>query len=123
MTNHSPALQTVIVVAVFAAFYMRHLLRRTLRESLDLYDLFMLSMIAVVPAAFVFFPRAADTAAELAGVAFPFVLMFGALLAVVFALVHRLTVRIHRLETQNRLLIQEVSLMRGDEAGGATARS
>jgi hypothetical protein len=77
----------------------------------------MLSMIAIVPAAFVFFPRLAEQAAELAGVTFPFVVMFGLLLAVVFAIVHRLTVRLCKLETQNRMLIQELSLLRNDWNG------
>jgi hypothetical protein len=111
MTTHAPTLQTLIVITVFAVVYMRYLLLKTLRDHLDLYDLLMLSMIALVPAAFVYFPQFSQAVAELVGVTFPFVVMFGLLLAILFGLVHRLTVRIYDIETRNRLLMQELSLL------------
>jgi hypothetical protein len=42
---------------------------------------------------------------------FPFVVMFGALFLVVFAFMHNMTARLHRLERQNCALIQEQSLL------------
>jgi hypothetical protein len=38
--------------------------------------------------------------------------LFGALLAVLFLFMHRLTIKLHRLESDNRMLIQELSILR-----------
>ena len=72
----------------------------------------MLSMVAVVPTIFVFWPNIAYWLADFVGVAFPFVIMFGALFLIVFLFVHRLTAKLHKLESDNRLLIQEVGILR-----------
>jgi len=37
--------------------------------------------------------------------------LFGFLLVVLFVLVHRLAIRIHHVESQNRVLIQEYALL------------
>jgi hypothetical protein len=102
----------MFVVAVFALWYLLHTIRKTGRQQLDLYDLAMLSMVAIVPSAFTFFPSLAYWLASIVGVAFPFVVMFGVLFAVLFLFVHRLTVKLHLLERDNRLLIQELSLLK-----------
>lgn len=109
---HAISANTILVVVAFAALYMVFTIRKTARQQLDLYDFAMLSMVALVPGAFVVFPRFAYWLAGVAGVEFPFVVMFGALFVVLFVFVHRLTVRIHRLESDNRLLIQELGLLR-----------
>ena len=107
MSSHTPSIQTLLFVGIFAFLYLRHLVTKTLRESLDIYDLLLLSMVALAPAGFAYFPDIANSLASLTGVAFPFVLLFGLLLVVLFTLVHRLAIRIHHVESQNRLLIQE----------------
>ena len=61
---------------------------------------------------FVFLPRVADLVGNFAGVAFPFVVMFGALFFVVFAILHRMTIEMHNAQKCNRLLVQELSLLR-----------
>lgn len=104
--------ETIVVVSGFALAYLVFTLRATGRSQLDLYDLIMLSTVAVVPWVFVVFPGFAELTAGLAGVAFPFVLMFGLLFVVLFVFIHRLAAKIHRLERDNRLLIQEVSLLK-----------
>ena len=106
------SLQTIIVVAVFALGYLLFTIRKTARQQLDIYDLFMLSTVAIVPSIFVAFPRIAHWLANIAGVEFPFVLMFGMLFAILFIFVHRLTIKLHLLELDNRLLIQEISLLK-----------
>jgi hypothetical protein len=111
MVPYVPTLHSVVLVGLFAVLYLAVIGRKTVRGKLDLYDLCMLSMVAVVPALFTFFPAFAGAMAEVAGVAFPFVVMFGLLLAVLFTLVHRLTGQMHRVEEQNCALIQEVSLL------------
>lgn len=106
------SLQTVVMVSVFALGYLYFTARKTARQQLDIYDFVMLSAVAIVPFVFVAFPGVAERVAGFTGVAFPFVIMFGVLIAVLFIFIHRLTEKIHRLESDNRLLIQEVSLLR-----------
>lgn len=109
---HSGTIQTIVIVAVFAFGYLFSTVRKTARQQLDLYDLVMLSTVAVIPIAFLLFPSFGYWLADLAGVGFPFVVMFGVLFAILFVFIHRLTVKLHRLEKYNRLLIQEVSLLK-----------
>ncbi|MBU3948472.1 MAG: DUF2304 domain-containing protein [Proteobacteria bacterium] len=104
--------KTYVLVASVALVYMIFIAIKTARQQLDFYDLIMLSMVAFVPAIFTFWPSFAYWIADLAGVAFPFVIMFGALFIILFLFVHRLTIKIHKLEMDNRLLIQETGLLR-----------
>ena len=95
MSNFEPSGQTIALIAVFTVVYLLALARQTIRGRLDFYDLAMLSTVAVFPGLLVFLPQVADLIGQVAGVAFPFVAMFGALFFVVFA-----------------LLVQELSLLR-----------
>ncbi len=106
------ALKTVIVITIFAIGYMFFIIRKTARRQLDIYDLVMLSTVAIVPIVFAAFPQFAYWLANIAGVGFPFVVMFGMLFAILFIFVHRLTFKVHRLESDNRLMVQEISLLR-----------
>lgn len=106
------AIKTVILIALFAIGYMFFIIRKTACRQLDIYDLVMLSTVAIVPIVFVAFPQFAYWLANIAGVEFPFVVMFGMLFAILFIFIHRLTIKIHRLESDNRLLVQELSLLR-----------
>ena len=72
----------------------------------------MLSAVALVPAFFVLFPSITHSLTDMMGVAFPFVMLFGILLAVLFIFIHRLTAKLHRLEQDNYLLVQELSLLK-----------
>jgi hypothetical protein len=108
------SLQTVLIVSLFALCYLYFTARETAKHKLDIYDLIMLSAVAIIPLVFVLFPMFSDWVAKVSGVAFPFVVMFGLLFAILFIFIHRLTAKIHQLECCNRLLIQEVSLMRAE---------
>ena len=112
MPDFSPTLPTITLIAVFVALYMGLLLVMTIRGGLDLYEFLMLSMVAIVPAVFTFFPEFTNLVGRFFGVAFPFLVMFGALFVVIFLFLHRLTVKMHRLEKRSRLLIQENGLLR-----------
>lgn len=111
MTNVLPSNETVAVISAFALIYMLVLLRKTLQGKFDLYDFLMLSMVAIIPAGFALFPTLGYLVSHLTGVVFPFVVMFGALFLVVFAFMHNITARLHKLERQNWALIQEQSLL------------
>jgi len=103
---------TYFLIVFFTLAYFVFIARKTARQQLDLYDFVMLSMVAVIPATFTFWPNIAFWLADLAGVAFPFVIMFGTLFLVLFLFVYRLTVKMHKLEKDNLLLLQEVSILR-----------
>jgi hypothetical protein len=109
---HTININTYLLIALFAIAYLIFIARKTAHQQLDLYDFVMLSMVAVVPATFTFWPSIAYWLAALAGVAFPFVIMFGALFLILFLFAYRLTVHMHKLEKDNLLLLQEVSLLR-----------
>ncbi|HEY9035133.1 MAG TPA: DUF2304 domain-containing protein [Pseudomonadales bacterium] len=106
------SLETTVLILLFAAWYLVLMARKTARRQIDLYDLAMLSTVAVIPAFFVLFPDTTLAITQITGVAFPFVILFGALLAVLFLFMHRLTIKLHRLESDNRMLIQELSILR-----------
>lgn len=108
------SLQTVVIVSIFALCYLYFTARETARQQLDIYDLIMLSTVAIIPSVFVLFPTFAEWVARVSGVAFPFVVMFGLLFVILFTFIHRLTTKIHRLQHDNRLLIQEVSIMKSE---------
>jgi hypothetical protein len=110
--THDPNPQTVILVGLFALAYMVTLLRKTARHQLDLYDFFMLSTVAILPALLVLMPSISDWIAVISGVTFPFVVMFGLLFVFIFIIMHRMTIKLHRLENQNNLFVQELSLLR-----------
>jgi len=111
---HPISINTYLFIAFFVVAYLIFVIRKTARQQMDLYDFVMLSMVAVIPAVFTFLPNFADWVASLFGVAFPFIVMFGALFLILFLFVHRLTIKVHTLERDNRLLIQEVSLLQQD---------
>ncbi|MFH1800176.1 MAG: DUF2304 family protein [Candidatus Omnitrophota bacterium] len=106
------SIKTIIAITLFACGYMFFIIRKTARGQLDLYDLIMLSAVAIIPSAFALFPKVGVFLATSTGVLFPFVVLFGILLVILFIFIHRLTVKIHRLESDSRLLLQELSLLK-----------
>lgn len=115
MNSYQVTWHTEIFVAAFATLYFFRLVIKTGKGLIDLYDLIMLSMVVIIPALFVWAPSFGYWLAELAGVGFPFVVMFGLLFVMLFVFIHNLTVRLRRLEAMNRTLIQEVSLIAAAE--------
>ena len=112
MLEWEPTVNTMVLTAAFCLWYLFLLGRRGLRGNLDLYDMSMLSVIAVVPALFVFVPGLAPLIGALVGVQTPVIVMLGAILIVVFFFLHRMTVIINRLDRRSTLLVQELGLLR-----------
>ena len=98
-------------MSVFLAIYLPMLVAKTIRKSIDLYDLFLLSMVAVGPSSFLFFPAQTIKLSHLLGVHFPFVLLFGFLFFVVFLFLHRSVVTSKAHERRIVSLVQEVGLL------------
>lgn len=105
-------IKTTVIVLLFAGWYIYFVVRKAALHKIDFYDVMMLSTVAVIPAFFVVFPDVTYVLAKITGVAYPFVIMFGMLLALLFIFIHRLTRRLHYIENNNRLLFQEISLLR-----------
>jgi hypothetical protein len=97
-------------LALFCIFYLGFLARQLYRGTIDLYDFMTLSMMAIIPATFILVPSFGHALRELFDVAFPFVIMFSALLLVLFVIAHHALVRVHALEHKVRRLVQELAL-------------
>lgn len=110
--NVNSHIQTAVVVIIFSIWYLAGILRRTAKNQMDIYDLVMLSTVAIIPGLFIALPNTAIIVSKLVGITFPFVLLFAILIAVLFVFIHRLTMKVHKIEDDNRLLIQELSLLR-----------
>jgi hypothetical protein len=106
------SINTIVFVVSFFVIYTIYLAIQTSRERLDLYDFFLLSLIGLVPLFFVVFPKLTLAISKIIGVAYPFVVMFGVLFMVIFVTIHQLLARINFLESQNRLLVQELSILK-----------
>lgn len=109
--THAPGTQTTLIVLLFVAVYLGVLFRNTVRDHIDLYDFILLSLVAVFPGVLVLFPAFAFELARLAGVEFPFVLMFGGLLVVVFVALYKLVRHVTLLRRKMVALAQEVGLL------------
>lgn len=114
MMHKSPSPETLTFVLAFLVLYLFFLLKNTLRNKIDLFDLILLSTVALIPAGFVFFSDIAYKLADLIGVAFPFVLLFGSLFFLIFVCLYRLIKRINMLTYKNINLIQELSLLKNE---------
>ncbi len=111
MTYH-PTPQTIIFVSFFLVTYLIYLIRKAVKNDIDLYDLLLLSTVAIVPALSVFFPNVAIKLASLIGVGFGFLILFGLLFLIIFIYLYRLVLRSNRNHRMIVLLIQEISLLK-----------
>ncbi|MEK7382600.1 MAG: DUF2304 domain-containing protein [Elusimicrobiota bacterium] len=118
MIAYEPTFRTMVLVASVSLGYLSFLVYRVLQGRIDFYDLLMLSTACLLPALFVFWPGFAQALGALAGVAFPFIVMFGSLILVIFIFLHRITVKMHEAERLHRLLVQEVALLRHEKDSG-----
>lgn len=110
--EYRPTTNTVIFMSLFLAGYLAILLRNTLRRSLDIYDFFMLSSLALVPGTAVFAPSLTSRLTHMVGVEFPLVIIFGALQFIAFLYLYRLVVKTNAQARVITSLTQEAGLLR-----------
>lgn len=110
--TYQPTIQTTIFVSFFLIVYLIYLIRKAVKNDIDLYDLLLLSTVAIVPAIFVFFPNLGVKIALLIGVGFGFFILFGLLFLIIFIYLYRLVLRSNRNHKMIVLLIQEISLLK-----------
>lgn len=111
---HVISKNTYFFTTIFSIIYFLYLLKKTSENKFDFYDLIMLSMVGVIPSFFIFFQHTSILFADLLGVAFPFVVMFGLLFIALFLIIIRVMSVIHQLKLDNILLIQEVGLINSE---------
>jgi hypothetical protein len=107
-----PTIQTTIFLSLFLVFYLLILLKNAIINKIDLYDLFLLSAVGVIPAFFIYFPDLTSRLAVFVGVKFPFLLIFGSLFFIVFIYLIRLVIKMNHMAKMNILLTQEVGLLK-----------
>jgi len=110
--SYTPTPQTVVFVLIFIVIYLFLLLKLTINNTIDLYDLLLLSCLALLPGIFVFAPKLVVYLARIVGVEFPFILLFSGLFVCVFIYLYRLIIKVNEQEKLNLLLIQEISLLK-----------
>jgi hypothetical protein len=110
--HYHPSSHTVVALAVFLVLYELFLIRKAFRKGIDLYDLLILSSVALLPATFAFFPDATQALSTLLGVNYPFVVLFGLLFFMVFFYFNRLVAKVNALSHRERILAQELALLR-----------
>lgn len=115
--TYQPTWQTTVFILAFFFVYLAFLMYRTYRNRVDIYDFFLLTAVAILPTAFVVFPRMVNRLAALSGVAFPFLLLFGGLFVIVFLFLHRLAVKIKTHERMMIAVVQELALLDKEKAG------
>ncbi len=113
MTYQLPTIQTTIFVSLFLVIYLIYLMRKAIKNDIDLYDLLLLSTVAIIPTIFVFFPKLVIKFASLIGVGIPFVILFGILFLIIFIALYQLILRVNHNHKMIVLLIQELSLLKG----------
>ena len=118
-----PTIQTTVFLLVFLVVYGAILAAKAVRNTIDLYDLLLLTSVAVVPAAFVLFPRVFGSLSRLVGVAFPFVILFGMLLFIIFVFLIRLVIKTNECHRKITTLIQEVAIVENEVREGRNAAS
>lgn len=110
--HHLASSRVLFIVAVFAVVHYIYILRQLILSRIDLYDFLLLSTVSMLPVLFLWVPGLDRWLADLIGISFPFILLFSLLLLALFIICHQLIMTCHRLEGHNRLLIQEVSLLK-----------
>lgn len=110
--DFQPKLTLIVFLAFFMLIYISVLVSKAIKNSIDLYDFILLSTLALIPFSFVVFPCFYDRLAVLIGIAFPFLLLFGSLLLVVFIYLYRLVIKANSEERSITKLVQEIALLK-----------
>lgn len=118
MNAYQPTYETTVFIIGFFVIYVLLLLKRVVYKKVDLYDFFMLASLGAIPFTFVVFPTVVSRMAEIIGVEFPFLILFGGLSAMSFFMIYRLIRRINKMQREMTVLIQRVGIIRADLSSG-----
>ena len=108
---HYLSLKTQIIIIVFLFVYLTWLLRKAVKDKLDLYDFILLSTIGIIPCLFAIFPKVVIFISTMLGIEFPFVLLFASIHFVSFIFLYSLVRRIVQLNKKVATLTQEIAIL------------
>lgn len=106
-----PSIFTTATTLVFAFFYLFYLLYISSKRKIEIYDGLLLSLVAIIPGLFVLFPEISTTLAEIYDIDNTYTVWFGLLIAVLYILMIRLTIKVNNLNKLNIKLLQEISIL------------
>jgi hypothetical protein len=87
---HPPQFQTILFVWIFFVAYLVFLIKQAILNRMDVYDFLFLAAVGLIPSIFVSFPKLTYEVSHLLGVEFPFVILFGSLIFILFLLIYQL---------------------------------
>jgi hypothetical protein len=108
--SHIMTFTTKINIIVFCLFYSYYLSKKAKAYKLHVIDYFMLLNVALIPALFVIFPGYIQQLSNFIGIQFPFLLLFGSLILILFLILLLLCKRIQTVEQQMVVLAQKYAL-------------
>ena len=78
--------------------------------KIEISDFVFLSTLSIIPSIFGFFPHFTKSMSLVLGIEFPFILLFGSLVLILFMIVYRLIRKIRRLEREFKTIIIDQSI-------------
>ncbi len=113
MTDFNPpTINAVVTLVAFLVIYLSILCRNAVRNSLDVYDFLMLSMVGILPSLFALLPSLGFRLSAIIGVSAPFLILFGFLFIVTFVFLYRLLLALKKHQGALTTLVQEVAFLR-----------
>ncbi len=101
---------TQLFIGTFAIVVIFFFLWELASLKIELSDFIFLSTVAVVPVIFGFFPSFSKKMASILGIEFPFILLFGSLILILFLLFYRLIRKIRDIEREIKSILIEQSI-------------
>ena len=105
-------INTMIFVTIFIFCYLTYVLLKIRNNKIDIIDAIFLSTIVIFPALFTYFPFIFQIISNVIGVKFPFIILFGLFIFLIFIQIHRIAEKLNQLKMQNIKLIQEFSIIK-----------
>ena len=103
---------TQLFIGTFAIVVIFFFLWELASLKIELSDFLFLSTLAVVPIIFGFFPGFSKKLASILGIEFPFILLFGTLILVLFLLFYRLIRKVRDIEREIKSILIEQSIQK-----------
>jgi hypothetical protein len=93
-----------IIFLLFSLVYLYIILKKTIKNKIDLFDFFMLSMIFLIPSIFIYFNKIAILFLNFFEIKTPFLLVMIILFVIIFIFIYKITHQVHELKKINLFL-------------------
>ena len=101
---------TQLFIAFFSLIVILFFLWELAMLKIELSDFLFLSSLSILPSIFGFFPIFTKNMASFLGIEFPFLLLFGSLVLILFMVVYRLIKKIRNLEKEFKTMLMDQSI-------------